>query len=216
MDPKYIEFFEDLPLHATLPVKSCGAKYEKLDTYVLACVLINQSVIRKIVCDQMKEATSRVVTQTIKNPRSTTSEYADIQLTEECELFLDNYLYFKHRYSAGADLMTTFLSFDLCTNKYLKSYKLFDECLYVNSKDEVKLQLQEELMAYLGITRSDVLCQYGEYLTSPFYRSPYNCSGREMEIQKSINILCRYNKSNVLLVGKSGVGKTSVVYGICN
>ena len=215
MDSKYFEFFNDLPLHATLPVKTCGAKFEKLDTYVLACILFNQSVIRKFVCDNMKEAANRIVSQTLKCTNSNTCEYDEIVLSDDCELFLENYLYFKHRYHGEADLMTTFLTFDLCTNKYLKSYKFFEDCLYVQSKEEVRLKLQEELLAFLDVHRSEVLTDYGEYLTNPFYQLPYACSGREMEIAKSINILSRYNKSNVLLVGKSGVGKTSIVYGIC-
>ena len=216
MDQRFLEFFEDLPVHASIPIKTCGAKYEKLDTYTLACILFNQSVLRKVVCDQMKEATSRVVNQTIKCPTSEFREYIDIQLTPECELFVDNYLYFKHRYNGGSDVMTTFMTFDLCTNKYLKSYKFFEDFLYLASKDEVREQLQEELLAHLQISRSDSLPQYGKYLTNPFYKLPYTCSGREDEIQRCINILSRYNKSNVLLVGKSGVGKTSIVYGICN
>ena len=38
---------------------------------------------------------------------------------------------------------------------------------------------------------------------------------REDEIEEAITILCRRNKSNPILVGEPGVGKTAVVEGIC-
>lgn len=38
---------------------------------------------------------------------------------------------------------------------------------------------------------------------------------REKEIEEAITILCRRNKSNPILVGEPGVGKTAIVEGIC-
>jgi len=38
---------------------------------------------------------------------------------------------------------------------------------------------------------------------------------RENEIEEAITILCRRNKSNPILVGEAGVGKTAIVEGIC-
>jgi len=38
---------------------------------------------------------------------------------------------------------------------------------------------------------------------------------RENEIEEAITVLCRRNKSNPILVGEPGVGKTAVVEGIC-
>jgi len=40
--------------------------------------------------------------------------------------------------------------------------------------------------------------------------------GREKEVDKLIEILCRKNKSNPLLLGEPGVGKTAVVYDLVN
>lgn len=40
--------------------------------------------------------------------------------------------------------------------------------------------------------------------------------GREKEIEQIIKVLARRKKNNVILVGKSGVGKTQIVYGIAN
>lgn len=38
--------------------------------------------------------------------------------------------------------------------------------------------------------------------------------GREKEIERTIQILCRFNKNNVMHIGEPGVGKTAIVYGI--
>ena len=40
--------------------------------------------------------------------------------------------------------------------------------------------------------------------------------GREKEIEQIVKVLARRKKNNVILVGKSGVGKTQIVYGIAN
>ena len=40
--------------------------------------------------------------------------------------------------------------------------------------------------------------------------------GRDKEIEQIIKVLARRKKNNVILVGKSGVGKTQIVYGIAN
>lgn len=38
--------------------------------------------------------------------------------------------------------------------------------------------------------------------------------GREKELDRTIQILCRMDKNNVLHVGEAGVGKTALVYGL--
>ena len=40
--------------------------------------------------------------------------------------------------------------------------------------------------------------------------------GRDKEIEQIVKVLARRKKNNVILVGKSGVGKTQIVYGIAN
>ena len=40
--------------------------------------------------------------------------------------------------------------------------------------------------------------------------------GREQEIEQIVKVLARRKKNNVILVGKSGVGKTQIVYGLAN
>lgn len=38
--------------------------------------------------------------------------------------------------------------------------------------------------------------------------------GREKELERTIQILCRKDKNNVLHVGEPGVGKTALAYGL--
>lgn len=38
--------------------------------------------------------------------------------------------------------------------------------------------------------------------------------GREMELERSIQILCRMDKNNVIYIGEAGVGKTAIAYGL--
>ena len=38
--------------------------------------------------------------------------------------------------------------------------------------------------------------------------------GREEELERTIQILCRKDKNNVLNIGEPGVGKTAIAYGL--
>ena len=38
--------------------------------------------------------------------------------------------------------------------------------------------------------------------------------GREKELERAIQVLCRRRKNNPLLVGESGVGKTAIAEGL--
>lgn len=40
--------------------------------------------------------------------------------------------------------------------------------------------------------------------------------GREVEVQRMIQILCRKKKSNPILLGEAGVGKTAIAEGLAN
>lgn len=40
--------------------------------------------------------------------------------------------------------------------------------------------------------------------------------GRDNEVQRIIQILCRRSKNNPILLGESGVGKTAIVEGLAN
>ena len=40
--------------------------------------------------------------------------------------------------------------------------------------------------------------------------------GRENEIRRILEILCRRTKNNPILIGEAGVGKTAIVEELCN
>lgn len=218
MEDKYIDFFNDLPKHVLLMIQELvGNKFNELSTYTLACILAEGLVLKKCVSDNLKECSNRIVSQHLKQNKSyQLQELQNINLTPECQHFVENYIFFKKRYSANSELMTSFMSYDLISNKNLESYKFFSDCLYEKEKVLLPDKLLREIYDKIGVCRSEILQDFGEYLTDPLYETKYICYGREEEINKSVNILCRYNKSNVMLVGKTGVGKTSVAYGICN
>lgn len=220
LDSRYIEFFNDLPSHAKLTIQALiPEKYSVLNTQVLACVLYNHAVLRKIVTDNMKETAQKIVNQTLKRTKDTEklTMFEDMLLSSECIQFIENYLYFKHKFSnSNSELMTTYLSYELMTDKELYSYKFFEDCVYAKEKSKLAETLYVSLKQSTGIDRSEMLETFGEYLTNPFRVKRYVCFGRDSEIEKCVSILCRYKKSNAILVGNPGVGKTSVIYGICN
>ena len=59
---------------------------------------------------------------------------------------------------------------------------------------------------------SKTLEKYGSNLTSKAQRNEFDpVLHRELEIRNVLEVLCRKNKSNPVLVGKPGVGKTAIV-----
>ena len=66
-----------------------------------------------------------------------------------------------------------------------------------------------------GAPRQSMLEQFGRDLTQLAREGKLNpVIGRDMEITRVMQILIRYTKSNPVLVGEPGVGKTSVVEGL--
>ena len=69
------------------------------------------------------------------------------------------------------------------------------------------------------ITISDSQVSEGEERLSKYFTPVQACPeivGRKEEMDKALRILCRKHKNNVLLVGPSGVGKTTVARGIAH
>ncbi len=66
-----------------------------------------------------------------------------------------------------------------------------------------------------GSTKTDNLEKYGIDLTNQAKSGNLDpCIGREQEIERVIQILCRRTKNNPCLIGEPGVGKTAVVEGL--
>lgn len=196
-------------------------KYEKLSTDVFACVCIQQGIIKKCVIDNLKECADRIVNNTLKQSvteKKTLNEFENIDLSKEFELFLDNYLYFTGMYKDKLDsnIVTAYVTYMLVNNRELKSKSFFDNCLYAKAKQKVTNDILTIINGCIGNKLSTQITDYGDYMTNPLYMIKYDCFGREAEIEDCIQCLCHMKKSNIILVGKPGVGKTSIVYGICN
>ena len=220
LDSKYVEFFNILPKYALVPIlQLVPSKFKEIDTALLSYIFAQHGVIRKLVSDNLKECAGKIIKQNLKpTGNSESSEIENMEVSEECKILLDNFLFFKHKYThiMTSELITSYVSYILVSDERLKSYKFFDDCIYVNEKIKVRALLLTEVTNSIENELSVLLQDYGKYLTSPINYIKYNCYGREEEIQEAVNILSKLKKPNVLLCGNPGVGKTSIVYGICN
>ncbi|MBR2709570.1 ATP-dependent Clp protease ATP-binding subunit [Candidatus Saccharibacteria bacterium] len=80
------------------------------------------------------------------------------------------------------------------------------------TKDE---KLKAEKAKYLGGTNIKFLARYGKNLTDLAKKGELDTViGREKEIERVVTILSRRTKSNPVLIGEAGVGKTAIVEGL--
>ena len=222
MKSEHIKFFDLLGLHSRLTIRMLVPnKYKKLDTYTFACICYKQLLLMKVVSDNMKECASRIsesVIKTLNKDDTDLLDFENVDLDDDMESLIDNYNYFSSKYSdkLSSEIVTTYVSYLLITQKSFSSYKFFKECLYQKGYDSVISELQSVLNGITGIDIPDELNKYGKFLTTGLTLCSYQCFGRDAEINNCVNSLCRMTKSNIILVGNPGVGKTSVVHGVCN
>lgn len=221
MDSRYREFFDILPKHALLPIiKTVPSKFKKITTDLLAYVFVQQGVIKKVVLDNLKECAGKIVKQqlTVVNDQKDQLDIIDMEISDECKILLDSFMFFKSKYSetVNSTILTSYVTYLMVSDDRLSCYKFFKDCLYVKEYNTVINSLYSQLSEFIGVTRSDYLIDYGEYLTDPLIYKHYDYSGREELVNECVDILCRMTKANVLLVGNAGVGKTSIAYEICN
>lgn len=221
MEQKYSEFFDILPKHALLPIiRLVPSKFTQITSDLLAYVFIQQGVVKKIVLDNLKESANRIVKQQL-NPVGKSDNSSDIMsmdVSDECKILLDSFLYFKSRYESTitSDILTAYVTYIMISDQRISCSRFFKDCLYVKEYTNVINSLYSQLSEFIGVTRSDVLIDYGEYLTDPLIYKHYDYYGRKSIVDECIDVLCRYSKANLALVGNAGVGKTSIVYEICN
>lgn len=56
--------------------------------------------------------------------------------------------------------------------------------------------------------------EYITCLNTQVEKNKFNLIGREDELKRAMQILCRKDRNNVIFVGESGVGKTAIIYGL--
>jgi ATP-dependent Clp protease ATP-binding subunit ClpA len=221
---EHIEFFDILTKNVRLTIQILVPnKYKKLDTELLACVCYQQLLLKKIVVDNMKECADKYANSVCKTnslDEKNITELEDIELDSDMENLIENYLYFKRRYrdKVNSDIITAYISYMLVNTEKYKSKSFFTNCMYKNNNNLKKVN--DELLSIINVCIENPipseLFQYGKLLTSQLYYTHYDCFGRDKEIKQCVNILSQMKKNNVILVGEAGVGKTTVVSGICN
>jgi len=81
----------------------------------------------------------------------------------------------------------------------------FDELLFANSDDDgTQIENPEQILAQYGRNLNEAV---KEGLSDPVI-------GREKEVERLMQILCRRTKNNPVLIGEAGVGKTAVAEGL--
>lgn len=114
------------------------------------------------------------------------------------------------------------LIFDKCRDK--KSERRMKRVNFINNNgfNQQQTPQMQQVIPLKGEINSTQVTTAGEYITK--YTSNINeivrkgkvdkLIGREKELNQIIKILARRKKNNVILVGKGGVGKTAIVYGL--
>lgn len=222
LDSKYVPFFNIVPMTAQLTLRMLVPnKYPELTTEIFSCVCIQQGILRNEVISNLKECADKIVNNITKQDTSQKKDivdFNDMPISDEFAVFLDNYFYFTNMYKGKLDssIVTAYITYILITNKELKSYVFFQNCLYAKKKDSVLVSLLTLINGCIGSKIAPELNDYGYYLMDGLTITNYDCFGRENEIEECVQTLCRMKKSNVILVGNPGVGKTNIVYGVCN
>ena len=214
-------FFKVIPKQAQLTLQMLVPnKYPVIDTELLACLFVQHGLLKKCITDNLKEAADKVINNKMKQPSGNKQihEIIELEISDECKVLIENfrYFYFMNKDRMTGEILTAYLSYVLVNDVRLKSHSFFQNFLYVKSKESVTEELLKIMRVVVGETLSVELQKYGEYLVNPLVKQTYDCFGRDDEIQDSLDILCRMKKSNVILVGNAGVGKTTVAKGICN
>lgn len=104
----------------------------------------------------------------------------------------------------------------------LKQLKIDIEALADNIEDLAEKQAEDskkskEKDKYVNKPRLKWLSRYGQDLTQLAKDGKLDTViGRDKEIERTITVLCRRTKSNPVLIGEAGVGKTAIIEGLAS
>lgn len=80
---------------------------------------------------------------------------------------------------------------------------------------DAQFQSQQHIMESMMTNNTGGLKRFAEDMTEKADKHEYDVLiGRENEIERTLQILCRRSKNNPLLVGDAGVGKTAIIQGL--
>ena len=147
---------------------------------------------------------------------------SDIKVSTECCYFIDKFSEFaklrnvmnarKHK----SDYYANYIAYLFLTDEKLSINSAIKQCISMITIGSILESIRIKLMKIANIPYDKALVNHGKFLTNPFDNSLSECYHREKEITDIIDILCRKNKNNPLLIGQPGVGKTAVVQGVAN
>lgn len=93
--------------------------------------------------------------------------------------------------------------------------KILDDIEKLVEKQTTDEKLKKEKEKYIRKAPLKFLGRYGKDLTEEARAGRLDTViGRENEIERAVTILCRRTKSNPVLIGEAGVGKTAIVEGL--
>src|ERR1700689_4850139 len=83
------------------------------------------------------------------------------------------------------------------------------------SREELARTSQEKAAPQRGQRESSLLSEFSRDLTQSAMDSQLDpLVGRDGEVERVVQILCRRTKNNPVLIGEPGVGKTAIVEGL--
>lgn len=89
------------------------------------------------------------------------------------------------------------------------------EELVAKQAETAKLKKEKQKYTRTGRTNLRFLNKFGTDLTEMARQGKLDTViGRDMEIERTVTVLCRRTKSNPVLIGEAGVGKTAIVEGL--
>ena len=198
-------------------------KYGEVTTEHISYALIANRIFPTIFYDAVRDTYLSSIVESwnvakdrkLKNADLT---FSDIVLSNECELFVENLISFTNRYSnllKSTDIKN-YIAYSLMCNTDYKSHNHFAKSISVKSYNSITTFLRENIYNSLNFNVSTVLKMYGTYISDPLSFESHTFYGRECELEQCVDILCRRDKNNLIIVGQPGVGKTALVKRISN
>ena len=202
-------------------LKKCGANLDflkiELNNYIVTKIPVvsQENTKQKLIEAPIDSSAFReLMSHTLFNCAATNAEVIDM-----LDILLSMY-HNKNSFSAyclqasGVSKDNLFAS--ITQYRLTSNAKKFEKTM--NSPDSLnnsQAQTQQHIMESMMTNNTGGLKRFAENMTAKADKHEYDVLiGRENEIERTLQILCRRSKNNPLLVGDAGVGKTAIVQGL--